>query len=276
MINCFFFLIPLILAILFSLMFNRKILILSSIPIFFLIAFLIYSHINPLKSVLGLSKSNSPNPTIVFVGDSMTEYLGNFDELQGYLKDYFPTKKFLLLNYGFSSTSILSVQDRLEKESSHSGRAFRAINDIPFDLIIIESFGNNPLSDHPLQEGLKLQQLALDKIVSTITRSHLRSSIIFVTTIAPNKERYAEGVVNLTTEERKKWAEERIAYIKNHIDYAKSHHIPLINIYEKSLDQTGAGNTDYISTNDFIHPSPTGIFFISKAIADFLYKNKYF
>lgn len=30
---------------------------------------------------------------IVFVGDSMTEYLGNFDELRGYLKKYFPGNK---------------------------------------------------------------------------------------------------------------------------------------------------------------------------------------
>lgn len=219
---------------------------------------------------------NKPNPTIVFVGDSMTEYLGNFDELRGYLKKYYPDKNFLLLNYGFSSTSILSVQDRLEKISSHSGRSFQAINNIPFDLILIESFGHNPLSDHPLEEGLSLQTEALDKIVATLTQKHPKKSIIFVATIAPHRERYAEGVVNLTTEEREKWADERSAYIKNHIEYAKSHKIPLINIYEKSLDEKGGGNIDYVNTNDFIHPSPTGIYFISEEIAKFLYDHKFF
>ncbi len=216
------------------------------------------------------------NPTIVFVGDSMTEYLGNFDELRGYLKKYYPDKKFLLLNYGFSSTSILSVQDRLEKDSTHSGRIFQAINNIPFDLIIIESFGHNPLSDHPLEEGLRLQKEALDKIVATITKKHPKSSIVFMATIAPNRERYAEGVVNLTTEARGKWADERISYIKNHIEYAKSRNIPLINIYEASLDEKGDGNIDYVNTNDFIHPSPTGIYFISEQIAKFLYNNHFF
>lgn len=253
----------------------------NKIPALFLVAsliifLLIIFWVNSQKSILGISQSNNPNPTIVFVGDSMTEYLGNFDELQGYLKKYFPGKKFLLLNYGFGSTSILSVQDRLDKESSHSGRAFQAINDISFDLILIESFGNNPLSDHPLEEGLKLQNEALDKIVSTITQKHPKKSIIFVATIAPNKERYGEGTVNLTTEVRGKWAAERIAYTENHINYAKSHSIPLINIYEKSLDQNGSGNIDYINTNDFIHPSPTGVYFISAEIAKFLYNNKYF
>lgn len=224
-----------------------------------------------------LPKQKSPNnPTIVFVGDSMTEYLGNFDELRVNLKNYYPNKKFLLLNYGFSSTNLLSVQERIEKDSTHSGRIFQAINNIPFDLIIIESFGNNPLSDHPLEEGLKLQNQALDKIVSTISQKHPQSSIIFMATISPNKQRYAEGVVNLTTEKRQEWAKERISYIKNHIAYAKSHNIPLINIYEDSLNEEGDGNVDYINTNDFIHPSPTGVYFISGQIAKFLYTNKFF
>lgn len=216
---------------------------------------------------------SNPNPTIVFAGDSMTEFLGNFDELRGMLKEYYPDKKFLLLNYGFSSTNILSLQDRLEKDTPHSGRIFQAINNIPFDLILIESFGNNPLSDHPLDEGLKLQQEALDKAVFEIRQKHPRSKIVFVTTIAPSKDRYAEGVVNLTTGERQKWAAERVAYMKNHIEYAKSHNIPLINIYEESLDQNGGGNIDLVNTNDFIHPSPTGIYFISRQIADFLHKS---
>ncbi len=216
------------------------------------------------------------NPTIVFVGDSLTEYLGNFDELRGYLKKYYPNKSFLLLNYGFSSTNILSVQDRLEKDSTRSGRIFQAINNIPFDLIFIESFGNNPLSEHPSKEGLKLQTQALDKIIASITKTHPKSSIIFIATIAPNKDRYAEGVINLTTEKRQEWAKERMAYMENHIKYANSHKIPLINIYEKSLDQSGAGNIDFINPNDFIHPSPTGIYFISAEIAKFLYQNNFF
>jgi len=75
---------------------NRKILILCLVIIsaaFFLILFQIKT---PSKVA----------PTIVFIGDSMTEYLGNFDELRKYLKHYYPDKKFLLLNYGFSSTNI--------------------------------------------------------------------------------------------------------------------------------------------------------------------------
>lgn len=247
----------------------------SLIPLFATIYFF-QKQIPVRKTIPGITQSNNPNPILVFVGDSMTEYLGNFDELRGYFNRYFPNKKFLLLNYGFGSTNILSVPDRLEKDSDHAGRIFTAINNIPFDLILIESFGHNPLSEYPLEEGLKLQKETLDKIVSSITQKYPKSSIIFVATIAPNKERYAEGAVNLTTEKREEWAAERIAYIKNHIRYAKTHNIPLINIYEDSLDKNGDGNIDYINSNDFIHPSPTGVYFISEGIAKFLYQNSYF
>lgn len=247
----------------------------SLIPLLLIIYFF-QKQVFPDKTVLGQAKSTNPNPTIVFVGDSMTEYLGNFDELRGYFKKHYPDKEFLLLNYGFGSTNILSVPDRLEKASDHAGRIFQAINDIPFDLILIESFGHNPLSEHPLEEGLKMQTETLDKIITIITQKHPKSSIIFVATIAPNKNRYAEGSVNLTDDKRRQWAEERVAYIKNHIEYAKNQNIPLINIYEASLDESGTGNINYINSNDFIHPSPTGVYFISEQIAKFLYKNNYF
>lgn len=228
----------------------------------------------PKQSILGLSEVYKP--TIVFVGDSMTEYLGNFDELRVDLKKYYPSKDFLLLNYGYSSTNILSVSERLEKDSTHSGRIFQAINNISFDIIILESMGHNPLSAFPMDQGTKMQNDALDKIVATIAGSHPKAKIIFMATIAPNKRRYGEGIVNLTTEARAKWAEERMSYIQNHINYANSHNIPLIDVYDLSLDASGSGNIDYINTNDFIHPSPTGIYFISEQIAKFLYTNKYF
>lgn len=211
--------------------------------------------------------------TIVMVGDSMTEKLGNSDEIKAYLKKDYPNKTFEVLNYGFGSTNILSVQDRLEKETFH-GRVFRPILDIDFDLILIESFGNNPLSQFPLEVGLKKQTEALDKIVETLKKESPRAKIVFVATISPNKNLYGKGQVDLTSEVRTKWAEERIAYIKNHIKYANDHQIPLINIYEKSLDANGDGKLDYLSSADYIHPSPTGVYFISGEISKFIFENK--
>lgn len=211
--------------------------------------------------------------TMVMVGDSMTEKLGNSDEIRDNLKKYCPNKTFEILNYGFGSTNILSVQERLQKETFY-GRSFRPILDIAFDLILIESFGNNPLSQFPLDVGLKKQTEALDKIVATIKKANPTAKIVFVATISPNKWRYGDGTVTLDLKQKAKWVNERVAYIKNHMEYAKAHGIPLINIYEKSLNSEGDGNLDYLSSDDFIHPSPNGVYLISEEIAKFIFEQK--
>lgn len=213
--------------------------------------------------------------TIVMVGDSMTEALGNSDELKEFLSDYYPGKSFEVLNYGFGATNILSVMDRVTQETEH-GRKFRPVEDIDYDLILLESFGENPLSQYPLDEGLQHQTQELDNIVSTLKKTNPRGKIVFVATISPNKVIFAQNQVDLSAEKRTEWVKERIAYIKNHIAYAESHSIPVINIFEKSLMENGDGNPDYINTNDYIHPSPAGIVFISREITDFIYKNNIF
>ncbi len=213
--------------------------------------------------------------TIVMVGDSMTETLGNSTELKKFLSDYYPGKTFEVLNYGYGATNILSVMDRITQETEH-GRKFRPIEDIGYNLILVESFGENPLSQYGLEEGLATANKELDKIVQKLKATNPKGKIVFVATISPNKVIFAKSSVDLSPEKREEWVKERIAYIKNHIAYAKSHEIPIINIFEKSLLENGDGNSDYISTDDYIHPSPTGIIFISKEIADFIYINSIF
>lgn len=213
--------------------------------------------------------------TLILVGDSMTERMGNSDELKADLIKYYPSKTFEVLNYGFGSTNILSVQDRLEKDTFF-GRVFRPIIDIDFDLIIIESFGHNPLSQFPLEIGLQKQTEALDKIVTTIKDNDPQAKIVFLAIIAPSKYHYAENQVDLTTEERTKWANERIAYIKNHMAYARSHNIRLIDVFSKSLNTDGELNLNFVLTTDYIHPSPNGIYLISDEIAKYIYENRIF
>jgi len=210
--------------------------------------------------------------TIVLLGDSMMERLGNSDELRDNLKNNHPGKTFEVLNYGFGSTNILSVQERLEKDTFF-GRVFRPIVEIDFDLILIESFGHNPLSAFPLEQGLQKQTEALDNMVKTIRENNTHTKIVFVATIAPSKKHYAEKINNLTPEVRQKWANERIAYIKNHIEYAKSHNIPAIDVFSKSLGSDGDLNLDYVNTADYIHPSPKGIKLISDEIGNFIFQN---
>lgn len=210
--------------------------------------------------------------TFLLVGDSMTQALGNCDELRRYLKEYYPSKSFEFLNYGFGSTNILSLQARLEQDTEF-GRTFRPITQIDFDILLLESFGNNPLSQLPLEEGLKKQTDALDSAMETLKRTNPRAKVIFVATIAPNKAKYGQGVVDLTSEQRVKWVDERIAYVQNHLEFAKSRNIPYINIFEKSL-KDGDGNLEYLLETDYIHPSPSGVYFISRQIADFIHENR--
>ena len=227
-------------------------------------------------NVSGKTKVKYPQDyTIVLLGDSMTETLGNSVELKQFLSSHYPGKTFEVLNYGFGATNILSVMNRITKETEH-GRKFRPLNEIDYDLILLESFGQNPLSEYGLEEGLKRQNEELLKIVDKLKETNPEGKIVFVATISPNKRLFAKNQVDLSDQKRAEWVNERIAYIKNHIAYGESHQIPVINIFAKSLMDNGDGNPDYISTDDYIHPSPTGIIFISREIADFIYLNNIF
>ena len=224
-------------------------------------------------NILGKEKVKYPQDvTMVMIGDSMTESLGNSDELKKFLSEYYKGKSFEVLNYGFGATNILSVMDRITKETQH-GRLFRPIEEIDYDLVLLESFGQNPLSEYGLEQGLKRQTEELGKIVEKLKEANPQGKIVFVATISPNSKTFAKTQVELSEEVRAEWVKERIAYIKNHIAFARKNDLPLINIFESSLLENEDGNPEYINTQDFIHPSPKGIIFISKQIADFLYHN---
>jgi lysophospholipase L1-like esterase len=211
--------------------------------------------------------------TLIFTGDSMTEALGeNFDNLRLDLAKYYPKKVFGLFNYGFGSSNILSIKDRLNHDTVYQGKNFPAILNRYFDIILIESSGNNPLSEFPLDQGLQKQTAALDQMVAQLTDTHPNSLIIFIATVAPSSL-YGKGVVNLSPQVRIQWANERRAYIENHISYAKKHNIPLINVYEKTLDKNGLTINKYINPSTNIHPSSAGVNLISQMIADYLYQN---
>lgn len=250
---------------------------------------ILFSFINPLlslertfaKPLYQVKKIFNPQTippkdkySIVLVGDSMTDYLGSGVEIKKYLKEYYPQKQIDIHNFSVGSTNILTLPKRLQDLTDYNGKISDPILNTDFDLIIIESFGHNPLSEYPLEEGFKKHNEALDQAILMIKQRQTWARVILMATIAPHYDRYAEGIVNLETEERIKWAKERAAYIENHIDYAKSHKMPIINVYEKSLDSAGGGNIDYIETRDFIHPSPTGIEFMAGEIAEFIFKKR--
>ncbi len=180
----------------------------------------------------------------------------------------------LVDNYARGSTNILSYNKELTEVTTYWDSTFQPLLSRPFDLILVESFGYNPLSSLGVENGLKKQTETLDVLMQVLITTHPNSAIVFVATIAPNKENYAKKVlVNATTEERIQQAQERMSYIENHIAYAKTHNIPVVDVYGKTLDANHDGQLKYINPDDYIHPSFEGVDFIGHEIANFIYDN---
>jgi hypothetical protein len=211
------------------------------------------------------------------VGDSMLGSLGkSANKLRLNLISLYPDNEFVNYNYGFGSTNILSVPERLNSETTFNSEKFPPILKEQFDLIIFDSFAYNPLSELPLEEGLKKQTEILDQSIKTIIREHSNSVVAIIVPIAPSEEYFAKGVFDLTPELRKKWVEERVAYIQNAISYAEKNNIPLINVYQKSLNTESQADLKFINPIDYIHPSEEGVNLISQTIAEFIFENQIF
>lgn len=217
---------------------------------------------------------------IVMIGDSMTAALGPHggglsDYMNSLYKDKASDPQRIIIDNFAKSSNILAVNDEFTKKTTISEYTFGPLLSKDFDLILVESYGYNPLSQFGLTGGLQQQNLALDKLMHTLTTTHPHAAIVFVATISPNRENYAKQTQpNMSEGDRTKLVDERIAYIKNHITYAKNHNIPLINIYEKSLAQNSDGDMKYINPTDDIHPSFAGVDFIDHEIGSYIYDNK--
>lgn len=267
------------------------------IPFFLLITVLLGALFLKYQKVARVIPTLTPSPTpfifrsytapviekkqvylIVMIGDSMTAALGpHGGGLSEYLNLLYKStqgqQRIIIDNFAISS-NILAVNDELTQRKTISEYTFGPLLSEDFDLILVESYGYNPLSQFGIEGGLKQQNLALDALMKTLITTHPHAAIVFVATIAPNLENYAKKVQpDQSAEDRAKGVEERIAYIKNHIQYAISHNIPLINIFQKSLTENGDGNMIYINPTDDIHPSFVGVDFIGHEIGNFIHDN---
>ena len=213
----------------------------------------------------------------LLVGDSIVGSLGpNADTLRQNLIDLYPDHEFVNYNYGFGSTNIASLPERLTQGTSYEGQEFPAILSQGVDLIIIESFAYNPLSEKPENENVSKHIQILNESIKKIIQTRPKTAVALMTPIAPNTIFFAKGVYDLSGEERALWAKERIMYIEAVVEYANKNNIPLINVYEKSLTPTGDGDLKYINPDDYIHPSHNGVILMSKTIADFIFTNNIF
>ena len=213
---------------------------------------------------------------IIIAGDSIVNSLGlNANVLREDLIKYYPDSEFVTYNYGYPTTNVLSLYQRLTQTTNVGTKDNQAILTQQFELIIIESFGNNPLSQFPLAEGLQKQNEELERSVNAILAQKPNAALAFLTPIALDPINYARGSRDLSPEVRKQWVAERVAYIDNHRKFAQEKGIPVIDVYRASLKPDGTVDKSYIS-DDFIHPSKKGIELISQTIADYIFNNKIF
>lgn len=216
---------------------------------------------------------------IAMIGDSMTVSLGpHGGGMSEYMNSLYKKENgsqgIIIDNYSVSS-SILTVDNQITQKATRSEYTFGPLLSGDYEILLIESFGYNPLSEFGVEGGIQKQNEVLGELMWKLITQKPNMVIIFVATIAPNIDSYGSSTQpNTVAADRIKQAEERIAYIKNHIEYAKSHNIPLINIYEKSLTENGDGDKKYINQNDDIHPSFLGTEFIGLEIGKFIYDNQ--
>lgn len=214
---------------------------------------------------------------IVIVGDSIVNSLGpNANTLRLDLIGLYPDSEFVTYNYGYPSTNIFSLYPRLTEQTMNDTTENPAILKQGFELLIIESFGYNPLAQFSLEVGLKKQEEELERSVRLILTEKPNVALAFLTPIAPDPVNFAKSTIDLSPKVRKEWVEERIAYIDNHRKFAQERGIPVIDVYPLSLKPNGEVDTKYISQDDFIHPSKEGIELISRTIADYIFSNKIF
>src|SRR3989338_3839736 len=216
------------------------------------------------KSYIVPTIGKKPVYGIAMIGDSMTAALGPHggglsDHMNSLYKENAEDPQRIIIDNYATSSSILAVNDQLTQKVTIDPYTLGPLLSQNYDLILVESYGYNPLSQFGIEEGIKRQNQALDSLMKTLITSYPNTAIVFIATIAPNLENYAKATQpNYSAEERKKGAEERMSYIKNHIQYAAAHNIPLINIYQKSLVNED-GNLAYINPTDDIHPSFAGV-----------------
>lgn len=213
---------------------------------------------------------------IYLVGDSMTKALGPFPyQLSKIMNNFYPEKNFVIENYSRGQTSIQKLPELLRSTALSNGDDADPLIDRNISILIIESMAYNPIIADTREIALQQQEEVLDQVMLTLTKQHPEAAILFLATIAPSEQYYAQGVQNISASESKQRAQQRKSFIENFISYANEHSIPLIDVYHKSLQSDGSANLSYIRNDDYIHPSQKGVEFIQKEIADFLIEQNY-
>jgi|GEM_PF-1855881 len=235
-------------------------------------------------SIPTLEIKQSPTPTIVkimrknnykiaLLGDSMFDTAGKgYPDLAVDLKNTLPDINFNILNYGVGARDLEYGLFRLTNDYEYLGEKIPSLLSQNPDIIIVESFAYNHWAN--TKNDLDRQWLTLSKIIDTI-KNNSSAKIVFLSTIAPNSDVYGQGIKDITwsDQERRENSETVKAYLENHIKFAQSEIIPIIDVYHQTIGQNNEGEITYINHGDFLHPSPEGHKFVASQITKWLLGN---
>ncbi len=203
---------------------------------------------------------------IVFLGDSMTDFLGDdFKYLLPLLKNQFPKTSFELLNYGIGATDIISGYNRLEQKSTRHDKELLPLLSLKPDIIIFESFAYNHWGNK--ENDLSLYKTTVEKIINEI-ESNNSIKLITALTIAPNSKIITDGIENLelSKDAKKEKAETIKKYTSVFKEIVKNKNLPIADSFSLSLDKNGEGKQIYINNVDHLHPNEEGLKLYSKTV----------
>lgn len=208
---------------------------------------------------------------IVALGDSMTNSAGaGCPQLSNELEKHYPGRKFDIYNYGVGGTRVGYGLWRLTHDYEFHDKKYEALIKLNPDIVLIESFAYNNGSDGLREDGLPHFREMHRQIVETL-RQKTNAKIVYVVTIAPDMEHFLESVpsfFNTPVSIRKWMAEDRVVYLEETIKIARELGLPVVNVYQASLDaaEKGIPLGCWIDPEDWIHPSEEGNQFIAENI----------
>jgi len=197
------------------------------------------------------------------LGDSMTETAGReCKELRLQLEKNYPGLSFDLFNYGVGGTRAGYGLWRLTHEYESNGVKFAPLIEINPDIVMLESFAYNNASDGDFIGGIEHFRDMHFKIVKTL-KEKTGAEIVFVLTVAPDLNRFLETVPNFFNTPPvilRRMAEDRVKYLEEGLKIATELGLPLVNVYQATLDSAASGVPlgTFIDELDWIHPNEEG------------------
>lgn len=204
--------------------------------------------------------------TVAIIGDSMVDTMGEkLEYLEHALTKKYPETKFTLYNYGHGSQNVIDGLDRIDKAFKYHDRDFKPLTELRPDVLVVASFGYNPLSPFDRDEHwLKLAELI--SRAKTITKN-----VYVLAEIAPQVADFGKGPNGVSWPEsmRIEQAKKITLQLQNAIGLARSLSVPLIDCFTPSIDEhSKEGNKKYINASDGIHPSIAGHEFMAEKIVN--------